>query len=244
MQREVLVMIPGTLCDERIFAKQAKFFKRRCNVIQVNYKDLHNLKDWPQKLLAKLPKNFSVVGFSLGGIWALELLRQEPQRINRIALIASNAEASNRKSIFRSKKMWAQWKAYGHVSVIDTASRLYFHHDSKLKKHLPLLKNMAAKTSPHVAKLTFEWAAKRPSGHEAISKYERPILLVSGEKDTLCPKQSQIKITQANSLTKWIELPRCGHFIPLEHPKKLNQFLQDWLNSPSPNTKIQHDLQK
>jgi pimeloyl-ACP methyl ester carboxylesterase len=86
--------------------------------------------------------------------------------------------------------------------------------------------------------MTFEWAAKRPCGHAVISKYRNPILLVSGENDALCPKETQMKILQNNSFSKWIEVPRCGHFIPLEHPKKLNQFLQNWLNTPTSNTKI------
>lgn len=238
MQREYLVMIPGTLCDERIFALQAKYLRRRCNVILVNYKDLRSLKDWPKKLLSKLPLNFSLLGFSLVGIWVLELLRLEPQRINRIALVASNAEAASKVGTLRSKKMWATWKINGPKSVIDEASKQYFHHDLDLIKHLPLLENMAQKTKSHVAKMTFEWAAKRPSGHAVISHYERPILLVSGEKDTMCTKETQIKIAQNNSFAEWIVLPRCGHFIPLEHPKKLNQFLENWLNTPTSNTKI------
>ena len=129
MQRESLVMIPGTLCDERIFAQQAKYLRRHCNVILVNYKDLRSLKDWPKHLLSKLPLNFSVLGFSLGGIWALELLRQEPRRINRFALIASNAEAASKVSSLRSQKMWVNWKVNGPKSVIDEASKKYFHHD-------------------------------------------------------------------------------------------------------------------
>ena len=238
MLRESLVMIPGTLCDERIFAQQAKYLRRCCNVILVNYKDLRSLKDWPNQLLSKLPLNFSVVGVSLGGIWALELLRLEPQRINRIALIASNAEAASKVSILRSKKMWVNWRVSGHKSVIDKVSKQYFYHDLNLKKHLPLIEDMAQKTKSHVAKLTFEWAAKRPSSYDVISHYERPILLVSGEKDSMCPKETQIKIAQNNSLANWIEIPRCGHFISLEHPKKLNQFLHGWLNIPTSNTKI------
>jgi len=162
----------------------------------------------------------------------------ETSALQIAALIASNAEAASKASSLRSQKMWANWKVNGPKSVIDEASKKYFHHDLHLIKHLPLLEDMADKTKSHVAKKTFEWAAKRPSGHAVISKYENPILLVSGEKDAICPKETQMKILQNNSFAKWIELPRCGHFIPLEHPKKLNQFLQNWLNTPTSNTKI------
>lgn len=210
MQRESLVMIPGTLCDERIFAQQAKYLLRHCNVILVNYKDLRCLKDWPKHLLSKLPLNFSVLGFSLGGIWALELLRQEPRRINRIALIASNAKEANKLSALRSQKMWANWKVNGPKLVIDEASKKYFYHDLHLMKHLPLLEDMALKTKSHVAKMTFEWAAKRPSGHAVISQYENPILLVSGEKTRCAPKRLKRKLCKTTRFQNGLNYPDAG----------------------------------
>ena len=236
MHRESLVMIPGTLCDERIFAHQARNLKRQYNVILVDYKSLRNTDNWSYELLAKLPPNFSILGFSLGGIWAIELLRLAPQRINRLALVASNAEPASRSSTQRSKEMWAHWKSSGPKSVIANASKKYFHYPKDFKKHFPLLEDMAVKTKTRAAKSCFEWASSRTSGYQIISNFKNPVLLVSGQKDYLCPKKLQKKMAQENSSTTWIEIPRCGHFITLEQPKKLTQLIQNWLNLPSTKT--------
>jgi pimeloyl-ACP methyl ester carboxylesterase len=60
--------------------------------------------------------------------------------------------------------------------------------------------------------------------------------LISGQKDNLCPNVMQKKIAQTNSLVTWIEIPRCGHFIPLEQPKKLTHLIQNWINLPPTKT--------
>lgn len=240
MKRESLVMIPGTLCDERIFAQQAKYLKLDFNVILINYKDLRNLDDWPKQLLSCLPSNFSLIGFSLGGIWALEVLRQAPHRINRLVLIASNAEPANKANASRSKKMWMNWKTLGPKSVVEDVSKLYFHHHLLLNKHRPLLWDMAQKTNFKVAKKMFEWAAIRPASYATIADFKKPILIVSGEKDSLCSKNLQMKIAKKNPLAQWIELPRCGHFVSLEKPKKLTHILQNWLTKPTSQTEDQH----
>ena len=90
-----LVMIPGTLCDSRIFARQKRALRGIADVRLVDYDDLSPKRDWAGSLLARLPPRFSVLGFSLGGLWALELLRQAPQRVERIAMVASNAAGAS-----------------------------------------------------------------------------------------------------------------------------------------------------
>ena len=71
-----LVMIPGTLCDGRIFAHQRRALRGIADVRMVGYDELGRVHDWAEALLARLPQRFSIVGFSLGGLWALELLRK------------------------------------------------------------------------------------------------------------------------------------------------------------------------
>ena len=99
---------------------------------------------------------------------------------------------------------------------------------------------MAQKTNFKVAKKMFEWAAIRPTSYATIADFKKPILVVSGEKDSLCSKNLQMKIAQKNPLAQWIELPRCGHFVSLEKPKKLAHILQNWLTKPTSQTEDQH----
>ena len=88
-------MLAGTLCDERVFARQRRALRGVARQVLVDYSRLGLVQQWASRLLRQLPPKFSVAGFSLGGLWALELLRQAPQRIELVAMIASNAQGAS-----------------------------------------------------------------------------------------------------------------------------------------------------
>ena len=122
-----LVMIPGTLCDARVFKRQKQALRGVANVLIVDYRGLRNLGQWATQLLQKLPTRFSVAGFSLGGLWALELLRLAPERVQRIAMIASNAQAASPDGQRKSAWLWKMWRDRGPSEVAKHVKPAYFH---------------------------------------------------------------------------------------------------------------------
>ena len=179
--------------------------------------------------MAGLPQNFSMVGFSLGGLWALELLRRAPQRIERLALIASNAQAGSKAGRRRSDWLGKLWKARGPVEVAKHVKPAYFHHESKRRRFQNLVLDMAMQTSKSAAMAEFAWAAHRPDGFDALTSFGGKLLVVSGEHDKLCPRSMQAAMVQAQPKAEWHALPRCGHFLPLEAPAKLSALLLNWI---------------
>jgi pimeloyl-ACP methyl ester carboxylesterase len=93
---------------------------------------------------------------------------------------------------------------------------------------------MALATPSRVAKAQFDWAGRRPDGLRVLAQATAPTLLVSGEHDRLCPRALQQRILQAAPAVQWAELPRCGHFLPLEAPARLARLLRSWLAQPAP----------
>ena len=61
-----LVLLPGTLCDARMFARQARALRSHSVVHYADYTQLRDVDTWMHRLLARLPPTFSVAGFSLG----------------------------------------------------------------------------------------------------------------------------------------------------------------------------------
>ena len=97
-ERPCLVLIAGTLCDARVFDRQVRCLRTRARIVVFDYRSLRGGADWLAAQTRHLPPRFSVAGFSLGGLWALELLRAMPERIERLAMIASNAEAGTQRA--------------------------------------------------------------------------------------------------------------------------------------------------
>lgn len=226
-------MIPGTLCDTRIFQRQTRALRGVADVRMVNFNDLKSIQDWPARVLRRLPPHFSIMGFSLGGIWALELLRQVPHRVERLALVASNANGASAAGRRKSARLWRLWRASGFEGVVKQVEPNYFHHPLKRNRYAGLIRDMARRTSSQAARAEFAWAATRPESFDTLAQFMGPLLVVSGARDQVCKPSMQRSILQAQPKGRWIELPRIGHFAPLEAAAQLNSELLKWLASPS-----------
>jgi pimeloyl-ACP methyl ester carboxylesterase len=232
MPKSVLVLLPGTLCDSRLFTRQARSLRPYARVISASYAGLRELDSWLTRLLRQLPARFSVAGFSLGGLIALELLRRAPERIERLALIASNAQAGSVSGVRRSAWLRRLWLERGPSEVARHIKPGYFHHEAKRRAYQRLVMDMALATSQRAAFAQFDWAAKRPPGMAAVHTFSGPLLAVSGANDRLVPRAWQQALCAAQPHTQWCELPHCGHFVPLEAPAQLSRALIQWMNRP------------
>ena len=229
--KPTLLLLPGTLCDVRIFRHQCRALRDVADLRALDYAGLDRSGAWLDRLLSELPEQFSMAGFSLGGLWALELLRRAPQRVQRLALIASNARPASGRARRRSASQWRVWQREGPAAVARGAKPAYFHHPSQRQRHGPLVRAMAAATPRQVARAEFAWAAARPDSLPALHRFGGPLLLVSGEHDRLCPAAWQREMQQAQPAARWLELPRVGHFVPLEAPGRLSLALRQWLQA-------------
>lgn len=227
-------MIPGTLCDGRLFDRQARQLRSQAQVVLVDWRHLRQAADPVDALLRRLPQRFSLAGFSLGGLWAVQLMARAPERVERLALIASNAEASSRRVARRSAGLWRLWQARGPQAVARACKPAYFHHPRRRQQHASLVRDMALATPSRVAKAQFDWARHRPDGLQVLARTAAPTLLISGAHDRLCPRSLQQRILAVAPTVQWTELPLCGHFLPLEAPAQLSRLLGSWLAEPSP----------
>ena len=224
-----LVMLPGTLCDERIFSRQSRALRGKVRMVCASYSRMKDRSRWLSQLLASLPNRFHVAGFSLGGLMALELLRAAPERIEGLALIASNAQPASLLSKKKSARLRKLWLDRGPAEVAKQVKPAYFHHEAKRRLHQQLVFDMALGTPRRSAFEEFEWAAERPSSLDDLAQFKGKLLAISGAQDRLCPPAWQRAMLAAQPRMQWIELPRCGHFLPLEAPAALSKTLGNWV---------------
>src|SRR5690349_18408038 len=83
-----LVMLPGTLCDARLFGPLLDVLGLTAAVPELS--GAETAADVAGALLTSLPDRFALCGFSLGAIVALEIAAQAPERVERLALIGCN----------------------------------------------------------------------------------------------------------------------------------------------------------
>lgn len=222
-------MLPGTLCDGRIFSHQQRALRGKAHLICASYTGMKDRTAWLQTWLQRLPAKFYVAGFSLGGLLALELLRMANHRMLGIALIASNAQPANQASQRKSAMLRRMWLDRGVSVVAQHVKPAYFFHEAKRRQFEKLVFDMALRTSKRSAFAEFSWAAERPSSLQTLRDYSGKVLAVSGAQDRLCPPAWQKAMKAAQPRMQWQEIARCGHFVPLEAPAQLSSALLHWI---------------
>ncbi|MEO0945438.1 MAG: alpha/beta fold hydrolase, partial [Pseudomonadota bacterium] len=85
-----LILLPGMMCDARLFEPQVAALGTGRDVTVAGI-DRHNtMAELAQDVLDTAPPRFALAGLSMGGIVAMEVLRRAPERVERIALMDTN----------------------------------------------------------------------------------------------------------------------------------------------------------
>ena len=96
------VLIPGLLCTPRLYAEQLPALWQFGPVVVANHQHDDDLAAIAGRILATAPPQFTLVGLSMGGYLAFEIMRQAGHRVTRLALLNTaahpdTAEATQRR---------------------------------------------------------------------------------------------------------------------------------------------------
>jgi pimeloyl-ACP methyl ester carboxylesterase len=89
--KQNLILIPGLVCDDQVWQHQAEFLNDIAEIIIPPVVKSSTMFGLAEEVLAISPETFAVAGFSMGGYVAMEMYRQAPERISRLALLDTTA---------------------------------------------------------------------------------------------------------------------------------------------------------
>src|SRR5256885_6106367 len=103
MARPTLVLLPGLLNTRRLFERQISDLADLVDVV-VPELWLHDSIDaMAQATLDAAPPAFALGGFSMGGYVCFEILRRAPERVERLALMDTQAVPDTPESSARRR---------------------------------------------------------------------------------------------------------------------------------------------
>ena len=88
-----LLLLPGMMCDARLFAPQIAALAPDRPVTVPDLTGQDTMAALAAAVLATAPERFALAGLSMGGIVAMEVIRQAPGRVARLALLDTNPRA-------------------------------------------------------------------------------------------------------------------------------------------------------
>ncbi len=214
--RTPLMLLPAMGCDGQLWARQIVDL---AGIAQVEFGDLSRddtLSEMAARVLASAPPRFAVAGVSLGGYVAIEMVRQAPDRIERIALFGTRASMDVRPRTVAGQGMLA------------TAP----HADPLLST---IVSGPAQAMADRVGPVVFERQQRallaRPDISEAIAAIHVPTLIAVGDRDRICSPDDALSLSLQIPEARFHLLRACGHLAPLERPGEVTAVLRQWLRA-------------
>ena len=231
-ETDVLLFLPGLLCDGRLWRDQVEALAGlRCVVADLTHDD--SLGAMAERTLRALPAEarLSVCGLSMGGYVAFEIMRRAPGRVARLALFDTSArpdtpEQTRRRrgllslsesGMFRgvTPRLLPQLLAPAHVAgplgaevmaMAERVGRPAFHRQQRAIMH-------------------------RPDSRPNLAAIAVPTLVGVGEEDALTPPHLAEEMAAGIPGARLARIPGAGHLPPMETPDAVTLLLREWLET-------------
>ena len=220
------------LCDERLFAAQraalAAAGHRDCRVFV--FREHDTLAAMADALLAATPPRVALVGLSLGGYVAFEVLRRAPERIARLALLDTTAAGDTEARRAGRLADIAKVEAGGIEALIPELPARWLLPAHVARNELTALMAEMARSVGALGQRNQQRAMLgRPDSRADLARVRVPTLVLCGEQDPVTPVADHAAIAAAITGARFERVADCGHLSTIEHPDAVSRILVDWL---------------
>jgi len=183
------------------------------------------------RVLADAPwQRFALVGHSMGGYVALEIMRRAPERIERLALLDTQARPDTLEAIDRRRALIELAQGGRFQEVAERLIPVVFDSVEVVEPTLVALHREMARAVGAEAFLRQQRAIMgRVDSRPKLSGIRCPTLVLCGAHDLLTPLDRHEEMAAAIPGAKLVAIPSAGHFSPLERPYEVAFALANWL---------------
>ena len=223
------LLVPGLNCDARVYAGVAQALWPIGPVTVANHREGNSVAAIAKAILADAPPKFALIGFSMGGYIAFEILRQAPERVLKLVLLDTSARPDSEESISNRRRLIALAQKGKFREAIDQAFAKSVHPDHVGDSNLYAVhRGMAETNGPVVYANQQEAIITRPDSRPLLATINLKTLIVVGEGDQITPPEVAREMHEGIAGSKLLVVPRGGHLALLEQPELVNPAIKEW----------------
>ncbi len=196
---------------------------------------IEDLADLARSVMPHVPPGAAVLGWSLGGLVAIELARQEPKRASALVLVATTPR-------FVAAQDWphgmspAVFDSFVRRCTLDPPGTMEMFlalqalGDSHARDTLRELRQGLDDRAPDVRALTVGLAMLRDSDLRAVlPDVSVPTLVIAGEGDRVVPAAAGAALAAALPSARLRRIARAGHAPFLSHGPEVARAIREFL---------------
>ena len=235
MSKPHLLLLPGLMCNEEVWIPVMGVLSQTHQCTVVDHGRADSLSAMARNVLRQAPDRFALAGHSMGGRVALEVYRQAPDRVSRIALMntgykarsageAGQKETQTRYELLKiAMEQGVQAMAAKWVLGMIAPSRL---SDTAF---VETIVNMCAKKSVDIFKHQIAALLNRPDASDVLRQLTVPTLILCTEYDLWSPVSQHQEMSDLMSQKPiWAEIKGIGHMCTMENPDAVGSAMAKW----------------
>lgn len=242
----MLLFLPGLICDERVFAPQLAAFPGSRAVASYGLAD--TIAEMAGIALAQAPDRFDLFGHSMGGRIALEVYRQAPQRVRRLALCSTGIHPLGDGEPAKRRALQQIGYDGGFEALVDAWLPPMVAERNRGSAAYAEMRRMSLEAGQERFDAQIAALLGRPEVATLLPQIACPTLVMTGALDTWSPPAQHEAIAAAIPDSQLVIVPGAGHMVLREAPAEVNQAIARWLqmpardpNPPNPLGEATHD---
>jgi pimeloyl-ACP methyl ester carboxylesterase len=225
-----IVLVPGMLCTTEIFASQIAALWPYGSVTVASTLEGDTIAEMATAILAAAPPRFALAGISMGGYIELEIMRQVPERVTRLALLSTEARPDTPEQTAQRRTLLAQVDTGNFETLLALALPAIVH---PALQNDPVLRetNVRMGLTVGIERWTrqVEAVMTRIDYRPCLPAISVPTLVLVGDSDTFTPPNRSEEMAAAIPGARLVVVPECGHASTIEQPDAVNRALVEWI---------------
>lgn len=219
METPHLVLVPGLGSDAAVWRRLIALLdgEVECHVGDTLSDD--TLPTMASRILGQAPRRFGLAGVSMGGMVALEIIREAPGRVTHLALVDTSAgpDTFGRKTARRlANAVVGRSGDFRHRAERSLGSLV---HPSASREVRAELLEMSVRVGARVYVRQNRAVIARGDLREVLPGIVVPTAVIVGREDRLTPVDASRRIHALTPGSTLHVIPDCGHLSPIEQPE-------------------------
>ncbi|EGD59216.1 alpha/beta hydrolase fold protein [Novosphingobium nitrogenifigens DSM 19370] len=223
------MLLPGLLCDRELWRAQTAALGSvaSCQVADLTRDD--TIGAMAERVLAHAPARFALAALSMGGYVAFEILRRAPERVERLALLATCAAPDSDERARQRRSAMATLEMGRFKGVTGRMLPQLVHAGHVHGAVGEVVQAMAARVGAEAFLRQQQAILRRPDSRSILPSIVMPTVIGVGDDDRLTPPSEAEELHRGIAGAHFHLFARCGHLPPLECPDETTALLRHWL---------------
>jgi len=230
--RPFLAFACAHMTDERLYAHQVAALSATHDCRVFVFREHDTMGGMAHDILQNCPAQFTLIGLSLGGYAAFEVIRQALPRLERLVLMDTTAVADHPARRQGRLQDIAKVQQGGIDALVpELPSRWLLPAHVGNAALVDLMGSMAHSVGARGQFNQQTAMLGRPDSHADLKRVQVPTLLVCGRQDPVTPLADHRAMAACVAGSRLEVIEDCGHLSTIEQPVAVTQVLVDWLGS-------------